>query len=64
MQLMLFDEPLKILVERKIDLQNASLERMRKKLFAENNSLKKEIKDLKRDLEFLKANICKGDYIL
>lgn len=64
MQLMLFEEPLEILVERKLEQQNASIERMRKRLFSENNALKKEIKDLKRDLEFLKANICKGDYIL
>lgn len=59
-QLTFFEEPIEIKLEREVQKQTDTLDRMRKKLFAENNLLKKEMKDLKSELEFLKSNICKG----
>lgn len=55
-QLELFPEP----TDRKIEKLKDSQDKLRKKLFAENNMLKKEVRELKSELEFLKANICKG----
>ena len=59
-QLTFFDDPIDIKNEKKIDRCLENQDKLRKKLFAENNSLKKDIKELKRDLELLKAHICKG----
>lgn len=61
-QLTFFEEPIEIKLEREVQKQTDTLDRMRKKLFAENNLLKKEMKDLKSELEFLKSNICKGKH--
>ena len=59
-QLTFFEEPIEIKLEREVQKQTDTLDRMRKTSFAENNLLKKEMKDLKSELEFLKSNICKG----
>lgn len=60
-QLMLFEEPFEIKMENNIKKQNETLTKMRKKLFAENGALKKEIYDMKAKLELLESNICKGN---
>lgn len=61
-QLTFFEEPKEIKLEREVQKQTNTLDKMRKKLFAEHNVLKKEMKDLKSELEFLKSNICKGSW--
>jgi septal ring factor EnvC (AmiA/AmiB activator) len=43
--------------------QRETLDKMRKKLFAENNALKKEVREIREELEFLKSNICKGKVV-
>ena len=64
MQLTFITEPIDIRLNREIQEIINRQEKVRKKLFAENNQLKKEVNDLKKDLEFLKANICKGEFLL
>lgn len=60
-QLLLFEEPFEVKMENNIHKQQKTLDRMRKKLFAENGALKKEIYDMKAKLELLESNICKGN---
>ena len=59
-QLMLFEETFEVRLEKEVQKQTITLDRMRKKLFAENNILKKEMKALREELEFLNSNLCKG----
>lgn len=63
-QLLLFEEPLEKKYERKAKELEEKQDKLRKKLFAENNALKKEIRELKSKFEVLEANICKGKMIL
>jgi hypothetical protein len=63
-QLSLFQEPTDKKNERRIELCLESQDKLRKKLFAENNSLKKDIKELKGELELLKSHICKNKLFL
>lgn len=37
-----------------------SCDKVRKKLFAENNAIKKDLFELKNEMEILKRGICKG----
>ncbi len=60
MQLELFPEP----IESKIDTLELKYDRLRKSQHARISMLQKEIKDLKSEVEFLKANICKGNLFL
>ena len=62
-QLTFFEEPLEIKLENEVKKQTQTLDKMRKKLFAENNLLKKQMNDLKEELEFLKSHICKGTVV-
>lgn len=59
MQISFLEESVDVRAERKIDKCLESQDKLRKKLFAENNSMKKEIRELKTELEFLKSHICK-----
>lgn len=59
-QLSFLDE---IKVVEDVRKQRDTLDKMRKKLFAENNALKKEVRDIREELEFLKSNICRGNVV-
>lgn len=59
-QLLLFQESPEDKRERKIEDLEERYDRLRKSQHARISSLQKEIKDLKLEVEFLKANICKG----
>jgi ABC-type phosphate transport system auxiliary subunit len=63
-QLLLFEEPIEIIQERKIESLKESLDKMRKSLHAKNGELQKKYDNLERELEFLKAHICKGNLLL
>jgi chaperonin cofactor prefoldin len=56
MQLELFPKP----YDEEIEDLKERYERLRKSQHARITGLQKEIKELKTELEFLKANICKG----
>lgn len=59
MQLSFLEESVDVRADRKVDKCLESQDKLRKKLFAENNSMKKEIRELKNEVEFLKSHICK-----
>jgi chaperonin cofactor prefoldin len=56
MQLELFPKP----YDEEIEDLKERYERLRKSQHARISGLQKDIKELKSELEFLKANICKG----
>jgi peptidoglycan hydrolase CwlO-like protein len=56
MQLELFPKP----YDEEIEDLKERYERLRKSQHARITGLQKEIKELKSEMEFLKANICKG----
>lgn len=56
MQLELFPKP----YDEEIEDLKERYERLRKSQHARISGLQKEIKELKGEVEFLKANICKG----
>jgi peptidoglycan hydrolase CwlO-like protein len=56
MQLELFPKP----YDEEIEDLKERYDRLRKSQHARITGLQKEIKELKTELEFLKANICKG----
>lgn len=58
MQLELFPQPFD--TKEEIEDLKERYERLRKSQHARITGLQKEIKDLKSEMEFLKANICKG----
>lgn len=58
MQLELFPEP----IETKFEILEEKYDRLRKSQHARISMLQKEIKDLKIEMEFLKAHICKGNF--
>lgn len=60
LQLPLFPETFEQRHEREIESLKTKCENLRKGQHARISSLQKEIKDLKSELEFLKAHICKG----
>jgi hypothetical protein len=61
MQLQLFHE-IENTQERKIQTLEEKYDRLRKSQHARITGLQKEITELKRDLEILKSNICKGSF--
>lgn len=63
-QLLLFEEPWEEKQERRFEKLKDSQERLRKSLHAKNSILQKEVNELKSELEFLKAHICKGNLFL
>lgn len=63
-QLLLFKEEPEEKRERKILEIEEKYERLRKSQHARISTLHKEIKDLKFEVEFLKANICKQGLFL
>ena len=64
MQLELFPEPVERRQQREISELYDKIERLRKGQHARISGLQKEIKDLRSELEFLKANICKGRLLI
>jgi len=63
-QLLLFEEPWEEKQERKLKQLTESQERLRKSLHAKNSVIQKEVNELKSEMEFLKAHICKGNLFL
>ena len=60
-QLLLFEEPREQKLERKIQLLEELCERMRKSQYAKISEVKKEVYDVKNELEHLKLAICRGE---
>ena len=60
MQLELFPEPIEIKFEHLL----IKYDGLRKSQHARISMLQKEIKELKSEMEFLKAHICKGNMFL
>jgi polyhydroxyalkanoate synthesis regulator phasin len=63
-QLLLFEEPYEEKSQRKLLELEEKYDRLRKSQHARISTLNKEIKDLRLEVEFLKANICKGGLFL
>jgi hypothetical protein len=63
-QLQLFQDAPEFILERKMELMEEKYHNLRKSQHARISGLNKEVKELKSDLEFLKAHICKGDILL
>lgn len=64
MQLQLFPQTVEEERVREIQILKEKVENLRKGQHARITGLQKEIRELKSDLEFLKANICKGGFLL
>lgn len=60
MQLELFPETIEKKIEILEEKYDEKYDRLRKSQHARISVLQKEVKELKSELEFLKANICKG----
>lgn len=63
-QLLLFEEPWEEKHKRQLQQLKESQDVLRKSLHAKNSVLQKEVKELRIELEFLKAHICKGNLFL
>jgi polyhydroxyalkanoate synthesis regulator phasin len=63
-QLLLFEEPYEEKQKRQIAELKEKQDVLRKSLHAKNSVLQKEVKELRSELEFLKAHICKGNLFL
>ena len=63
-QLLLFQDPPEIIQERKIKLLEEKYDNLRKSQHARISVLQKELKELKSELDLLKANICKKGLFL
>lgn len=59
-QLLLFPETEEEILRREIQDVKQSLDKQRKKLFAENSALKKMMLEVRYELETFKSAICKG----
>jgi hypothetical protein len=64
MQLLLFEESQDVKNAREVEVLKNKVETLRRSMWRENNLMKKEIKELKADVEFLKAKICKEGMFL
>lgn len=65
-QLDLFQDPRDtelISLRREVREMKSSLDKQRKKLFAENGNQNKEIYEMKQDIELIKRNICRENSI-
>lgn len=60
-QLLLFQDPMDIITERKMALLEEKYHNLRKSQHARISGLNKEVKELKTDLEFLKSHICRDN---
>lgn len=60
-QLLLFEEPIEGRLLREFRELKESVSKIRKSQFAKLGQLRKDYDDLKQELEFLKANICKSE---
>ena len=63
-QLLLFQDPPEEIRERRMDLIEEKQKKVIRKQFAEINCIKKQINDLRSELEFLKSYICKENLFL
>jgi predicted metallo-beta-lactamase superfamily hydrolase len=63
-QLEFFQEDSAIILKKKMELMEEKYHNLRKSQHARISGLNKEVKELKSELEFLKANICKGNLFL
>lgn len=63
-QLLLFNEPLEEQFERRISILEEKHDSIRKSQHARISKLQAKIEFMERELEFLKAHICKGDFLL
>lgn len=63
LQLEFFKDFNTVRLEDEIRKQKESNERVRKKLFAENGKLKKELTELQERMAILERNICSGEII-
>ncbi len=63
-QLEFFQEDSDIILQKKMELMEEKYHNLRKSQHARISGLNKEVKELKTEMEFLKANICKGNFLL
>lgn len=63
-QLEFFQEDSDVILQKKMELMEEKYHNLRKSQHARISGLNKEVKELKTELEFLKANICKGNILL
>ncbi len=63
-QLLLFEEPFQEKYEREFSLMKEKYENLRKSQHSRITMLQKEVTELKKDLEFLKSSICKGNIFI
>lgn len=59
-QLLLFQDDPHIILQRKVSVMEEKYHNLRKSQHARISGLNKEVKELKSELEFLKAHICRG----
>ncbi len=63
-QLEFFQEDSDIVLQKKMELMEEKYHNLRKSQHARISGLNKEVKELKIELEFIKSNICKGNFLL
>lgn len=63
-QLLLFEEPIEQKQEKEIIALKERMEKQRKAQWQEISTLRKELKDLRSQLEFINSKICKGGLFL
>lgn len=60
-QLLLFQDPPEIRMQREIDKLNSKHDKLRKAQFSKLTELEKLYKEVRYDLDFIKAGICKNN---